>query len=131
MDKICMITTVNNSPTLRLLLVLDKRLDFSRHNLRTRHQYKTIPSYACTAGFKVSTMKLWVVEKWNSLKHITIFLQSSQLEKRFKILRTKHSLPSPFVVLSNHSVYVVFLDPYQGIGGFAFFIPTYKSLYGS
>ena len=72
-----------NSPTLRLLLVLDKRMDYSRHNLRTSHQHKTIPSHTCTAGFKVSTMKLWAVEEWNNLKQITIFLQSSQLEKHF------------------------------------------------
>jgi hypothetical protein len=32
-----------------------------------------------------------------------------------EFLKTKHSLPSPFVVLSNHSIYVVFLDPHQGI----------------
>ena len=84
MDKICMISTINNSSTLRLLPDLDKRLDYSRHKLRTRHQHKTIPSHACTAGFKVSTMKLWVVKEWNSLKQITIFLQSSQLEKHFQ-----------------------------------------------
>ena len=36
-----------------------------------------------------------------------------------------------FVVLSNHSVYVVFLDPHQGINDFAFFFPTSKSLYGA
>ena len=74
-----------NSPTLRLLLVLDKRMDYLRHNLRTSHQQKTIPSHTCSAGFKVSTIKLWVVEEWNNLKQITIFLQSSQLEKHFKI----------------------------------------------
>jgi hypothetical protein len=32
------------------------------------------------------------------------------------------------MVLSNHSVYVVFLDPYQGIDDFAFFLPTSKKL---
>ena len=85
-----MITTVNNSPTLRMLLILDKRLDYSRHNLRTRHQHKTIPSHTCSVGFKVSTMKLWAVEEWNSLKQITIFLQSSQLEKHFKIFENKN-----------------------------------------
>ena len=84
-----MLTTVNKPPILRILLVLDKRMDYSKHNLRTRHQHKTIPSDACTAGFKVSTMKLWVVEEWNSLKQITIFLQSSQLEKYFKISENK------------------------------------------
>jgi len=84
-----MITTVNNSPTLRLLLVLDKRLDYLKHNLRTRHQHKTIPSYTCIVGFKVSTIKLWAVEEWNSLKQITIFCQSSQLEKHFMIFENK------------------------------------------
>jgi hypothetical protein len=49
------------------------------------------------------------------------------IEETFKILKTKHSLPSPFVVLSNHSVYVVFLDPHQGIDDCAFFLPTSKS----
>jgi hypothetical protein len=84
-------------PTLRLLLILDKRIDYSRHNLGIRCQHKTIPSHACTVGFKVYTKKLCIVEEWNSLKQITIFLQSSQLEKQFKILlKTKHSLPSPF-----------------------------------
>jgi len=63
-----MITTVNNSLTLRLLLVLDKRVDYLRYNLRTRHQHKTIPSHTCIVGFEMSTMKLWVVEEWNSLK---------------------------------------------------------------
>ena len=29
---------------------------------------KTIPSHIFSAGFKVSTMKLWLVEEWNSLK---------------------------------------------------------------
>ena len=76
-------------------------------------------------------MKLWAVEEWNSLKHISIFLQSSQLEKHFNTFENKHSLPSPFVVLSNHSVYVVFLDPHQGIDDFALFLPTSKSLWGA
>ena len=58
-------------------------------NLGIRHQHKTIPSHTCTVGFKVSTMKLWAVEEWNSLKQITIFLQSSQLEKYFKIFENK------------------------------------------
>ena len=49
----------------------------------------------------------------------------------FKIFKTKHSIPSPFVVLSNHSVYVVFLDPHQVINDFAFFLPTSKSLCGA
>ena len=48
-----------------------------------------------------------------------------------RILKTKHSLPSPFVVLSNHFVYVVFLDPHQGIDDFAFFLLTSKSLCGA
>jgi hypothetical protein len=78
-----------NSPAFRLLLILDKRIDYLKHNLKTRHQHKTIPNHACSAGLKVSTMKLWVVEKWNSLKQITIFLPSSQLEKHFKIFKNK------------------------------------------
>ena len=106
-------------------------MDYLKLNLGIRHQHKTIPSHACTAGFKVSTMKLWAVEEWNSLKQITIFLQPSQLEKYFKILKTKHSLPSPFVVLSNHSIYVVFLDLHHGIDNFAFFLLTSKSLCGA
>jgi hypothetical protein len=76
-------------------------------------------------------MKFWTVEEQNSLKQITIFLQSSQLEKILRFLKTKHSLPSPFVVLSNHSVYAVFLDPHQGINDFAFFLATSKGLYGA
>jgi hypothetical protein len=64
-------------------------MDYSRHNLRTKHQHKTIPSHLCFAKFKVSTIKLWTVEEWNNLKQITIFLQSSQLEKYFKILKNK------------------------------------------
>jgi hypothetical protein len=51
-----------DSPTLRLLLVLEKRLvhriNYLRHYSRTKHQHKTIPSYSCTAGFKVSTINL-------------------------------------------------------------------------
>jgi hypothetical protein len=46
-------------------------------------------------------------------------------------LKTKHTLPPPCMVLSNHSVYVVFLDPHQGINDFAFFLPTSKSLCGA
>jgi len=117
--------------TLRLLLILDKRMDYLRHNLGTRYQHKTIPSHASSAGFKVSTIKLWAVEQRNRLKQITVFLQSSQLEKHFKFLKTKHSLPFPFVALSNHSVYVVFVDPYQGIDDFAFFVPTSQGLCGA
>ena len=62
------------------------------------------------------------------LEQITIFLQSSQLEKHFKILKTKHSLPSPFVVLSSHSLCVVFVDPHQVIDNFAFFLSTSEKL---
>jgi hypothetical protein len=51
-----------DSPTLRLLLVLEKRLvhriNYLRHYSRTKHQHKIIPSYSCTAGFKVSTINL-------------------------------------------------------------------------
>ena len=32
------------------------------------------------------------------------------------------------MVFSNHSIYVLFLDPYQGIDVLAFFLPTSKSL---
>ena len=46
-------------------------------------------------------------------------------------MKTKHSLPSPFVVLSNLSVYMVFLDPHQCIDDFAFFLSTSKSLCGA
>jgi hypothetical protein len=53
------------------------------------------------------------------------------LEKHFKILKTKHSFPSPFVVHPNHSIYIVFLDPHQGIDSFAFFLPTSKGLCGA
>ena len=49
----------------------------------------------------------------------------------FKIFETKHSLPSPFVELSNHFVFVVFLDPHQGIDDFAFFLSTSKNLCGA
>jgi hypothetical protein len=49
-------------------------MDYSRHNFGKRHQYKIDPNHACSAGFKVSTMQLWVVEEWNSMKQITIFL---------------------------------------------------------
>jgi hypothetical protein len=62
---------------------------YLRHNLGIGHQHNTIPSHTCTAGFKVSIMKLWAVEEWNSLKQITIFLQSSQLENHFKIFENK------------------------------------------
>ena len=77
-------------------------------------------------------MKLWAVEEWNSLKQITIFLQSSQLEKHFKIFENKNiAYLLFFVVLTNHSVYVVFLDPHQGIDDCAFFLPTSKRLCGA
>jgi hypothetical protein len=79
----------------------------------------------------VYTIKLWAVEEQNNLKQITISFQSSQLEIHFKILKTKHTLPSPFAVLSNHSVCVVFLDPHQGIDDFIFFWPTSKGLCGA
>ena len=61
----------------------------TQDNLRTSHHHKTIPNHSCTVGSKVSTMKLYAVEEWNSLKQITIFLQSSQLEKHFKIFESK------------------------------------------
>ena len=92
---------------------------------------KPFPFIHALQDFKVSTMNLQVVEEWNSLKQITIFLQSSQLEKHLRFLKTKHSLPSPFMVLSNHSVYMVFLDTHQGIDDFAFFLSTSKSLCGA
>ena len=38
---------------------------------------------------KVSTLKHWAFQEWNRLKQITIFLQSSQLEKHFKIFENK------------------------------------------
>ena len=115
-----MITTVNNSSTLRLLLVLDKRVDYSRYNLRTRHQHKTISSHTCTVGFKVSTMKLWAVEEWNSLKQITIFLQSSQLEKHLRFLK---QIIAYLLLLyySQITLYMWYFYPYQGIDDFAFF----------
>jgi hypothetical protein len=51
-----------DSPTLRLLLVLEKRLvhriNYLRHYSRTKHQHKIILSYLYTAGFKVSTINL-------------------------------------------------------------------------
>jgi hypothetical protein len=47
-----------SSPTLRLLLVLETRMNYLRHNSRTKHQHKIVPSHACTTGFRVSTMKL-------------------------------------------------------------------------
>ena len=106
-------------------------MDYSRQNLRTKYQHKTSPNHTCTAGFKVSTMKLWAVEEWNNLKQITIFLHSSQLEKHLRFFKTKHSLPSPFVVLSNHSVYVVFLDPHQGINDLPSACLLFKSLCGA
>ena len=53
------------------------------------NQHKTIPSYACTSWLKVSTMKLWAIEECNNLKQIIILLQSSQLEKHFKICENK------------------------------------------
>jgi hypothetical protein len=60
------VTYVNDhqqdSPTLRLLLVLEKRLvhriNYLRHYSRTKRQHKIIPSYSCTVGFKVSTIIL-------------------------------------------------------------------------
>jgi len=39
--------------------------------------------------FKVSTLKRWAIEECNSLKQIIILLQSSQLEKHFKICENK------------------------------------------
>jgi len=39
--------------------------------------------------FKVSTLKLWAIEECNNLKQIIILLQSSQLEKHFKICENK------------------------------------------
>ena len=53
------------------------------------------------------------------------------IRETFKIFETKHSLPSPFVVLSNHSIYVVFLDPHQGINdlpSFCLLLKAYMEL---
>ena len=108
-------------PTLRLLLVLDRRMDYFRHNLGIKHQQKTIPSHTCSAGFKVSTIKLWAVEERNNLNRSPSSFSQVNWRNILRFLKTKHSLPSPFVVLSNHSVYVVFLDPHQGIDDFAYF----------
>ena len=77
-------------------------MDYLRHNLGIRHQHKTIPSHACSIGFKVSTIKVSVVEERNNLKQITIFLQSNQLEKHFRILKTKHSVNIPQEMIFNH-----------------------------
>jgi hypothetical protein len=50
-------------------------MDYLRHNFRTKYQHKTIPNHACSAGFKVSTIKLYAVEEQNNVKQITfIFL---------------------------------------------------------
>jgi hypothetical protein len=45
-------------------------------------------------------------------------------------LETDHYLPlvKSIVVLSIHSIYVVFLDPHQGVDDFAFSLPTSKKL---
>ena len=45
---------------------------------------------------KVSTLKHWAVQEWNRLKQITIFLQSSQLEKHFWIFENKTWLTFSF-----------------------------------
>ena len=91
-------------------------MDYSRHNLRTSHQHKTIPSHTCTAGFKVSTMKLWAVKKWNSLKQITFFPSIKSTGETFKNFVNKNiAYLLLFVVLSNHSIYVVFWDPHQAL----------------
>jgi hypothetical protein len=106
-------------------------MDYSRHNLGSKHQHKTIPSHTCTVGFKVSTKKLWTVEKWSSLKQFTFFLQSIQSEKHLRFWKQNIAYLLLFVVLSNHYVYVVFLDSQQGINDLAFFILHLKSLCGA
>ena len=44
------------------------------------------------------------LKKWNSLKQITVFLSQVNWRNILRFLKTKHSLPSPFVVLLNHSI---------------------------
>ena len=119
------------TPTLRLLLVLDKRMDYLRRNFRTSHQHKTIPNHTCIVGFKVFTVELWAVKEWNSLKQITIFLQSSQLEKYFKISENKTQLTFSFCgTLKSLNICSISGSSPRHYG-FAFFLPTSKSLCGA
>ena len=83
-------------------------------------------------GFKVSTMKLWAVEDWNSLKQITIFLQSSQLETYFKIFENKIQLTFSFLWYSQITLYMwYFWILTKAQMTFAFFLPTSTSLCGA
>jgi hypothetical protein len=68
-----------------------------------------------------------VVEEQNSMKQFTFTLLVKLTGETFKILKTKHSLPSPFAVLLKSLIYMVFLDPHQGINDIAFFLPSSKS----
>jgi hypothetical protein len=94
-----------------LLLILEKRLDYFKHNCKTRYQHQTIPSHTYTAGFNVSTIKLWAVEKWNSVKQSPFHPSILSLGVFVYMLKRKHSLHSPSMVHSNRSLYVVFVDP--------------------
>ena len=69
------------------------------------------------------------MEQLETYHHLTLVKSIGETFLRF--LKAKHSLPSHFVALSNHSLYVVFFNPYQGIDVFAFFLPISKGLCGA
>jgi hypothetical protein len=77
-------------------------MDYLRHNFRAKYQYKIVPSHACTARFKVSTMKLYVIEEQNNMKQTTFILSVELIRETIEILKTKTYLTFFFVVLSNH-----------------------------
>ena len=53
---------------------------------------------------------------------------AKSIGETFKIFENKNiAYLLLFVVLSNHSVYVIFLNPHQGIDECAFFLPTSKA----
>jgi hypothetical protein len=64
-------------------------MDYLRHNFRAKYQYKTVPNHACTAGFKVSTMKLYVVEEQNNVKQTTFIFSVELIGETIEILKTK------------------------------------------
>ena len=64
------------------------------------------------------TLGDWKMEQLETYHHLS---SVKSIGETFKIFENKTYLPSPFVVLSNHFVYMVFLDPHQGIDDFAYF----------
>jgi hypothetical protein len=66
------------------------------------------------------------------VKHITFILLVDLIGETVDILKKNKNIAYLLLLYTLKSlIYLVFLDPYQGINDIAFFLPTSKSLCGS